>query len=77
MTALDDLQSLSDPSRQRQHCEQVWQQAVQSRDRETLRALRLFIADAAARARRTPGAREHWQAWMLLRCALLLPRRRF
>ncbi|MDR2325223.1 MAG: hypothetical protein LBE51_07455 [Acidovorax sp.] len=61
----------------RQRCEQVWQQATQARDRQALRNLRLYIIDATRRARREPGAREQWQAWMLLRCVLLLPKKRF
>ena len=55
----------------------AWHQAVQRGDRQALFSLRLHIAEAAARARRKPGAREQWLAWMLLRCALLLPRRTF
>ncbi|WP_370681210.1 hypothetical protein [Comamonas sp. GB3 AK4-5] len=62
---------------ERQRCEKVWLQATQTRDRQALRNLRLYIIDATRRARREPGAREQWQAWMLLRCALLLPKRRF
>lgn len=80
ITAIRDIRDTRSPDHQaleRQRCEQAWQQAVQSGDRHALGSLRLHIADATARARRTPGAREQWLAWMLLRCALLLPRRRF
>jgi hypothetical protein len=66
-----------DQDLERQRCEQAWKRAVECGDRQALRDLRLHIADAAARARRMPGAREQWLAWMLLRCALLLPRRGF
>ncbi|CAB5667743.1 Uncharacterised protein [Delftia tsuruhatensis] len=77
---LGDLQGThgcDEQAMQRQHCEQAWKRALQNGDREALRSLRLHIADAAAHARRVPGGREQWLAWMLLRCALLLPRRRF
>lgn len=77
ITAISDIRSPDNQALERQRCEQAWQQAVQSGDRHALGSLRLYIADATARARRTPGAREQWLAWMLLRCALLLPRRRF
>ncbi len=66
-----------DEAGERSRCEQAWHQAVRRGDREALRALRLQIIEATARARRTPGARSQWQAWLLLRCALLLPRRSF
>lgn len=62
---------------ERQRCEQAWHQATQTRDRQALRKLRLYIIDATRRARREPGAREQWQAWVLLRCVLLLKQRRF
>lgn len=71
------LQGPDEQAMQRQHCEQAWKQALCDGDREALCGLRLHIADSAARARRAPGGREQWLAWMLLRCALLLPRRRF
>lgn len=77
ITSIRDIRSPDHQALERQRCEQAWQQAVQSGDRQALRHLRLHIADTAARVRRTPGAREQWLAWMLLRCALLLPRRRF
>lgn len=67
----------TDDARERSRCEQAWHQAARQGDREALRALRLQIIDATTRARRTPGARAQWQAWLLLRCALLLPRRSF
>lgn len=69
--------SATDDARERSRCEQAWRQAARNGDREALRALRLQIIDATTRARRTPGARAQWQAWLLLRCALLLPRRSF
>ena len=71
------VRSPLDQALERQRCEQAWHQAVQRGDRQALFSLRLHIAEAAARARRKPGAREQWLAWMLLRCALLLPRRTF
>lgn len=67
----------TDDAQERRRCEQAWHQAARRGDREALRSLRLQIIDATARARRTPGARAQWQAWLLLRCALLLPRRGF
>lgn len=86
MNAIIDIHTLADvpgcggvddQALERQRCEQAWKRAVECGDRQALGDLRLRIADAAARARRMPGAREQWLAWMLLRCALLLPRRRF
>ncbi|WP_280187306.1 hypothetical protein [Delftia sp. PS-11] len=68
---------LQDDARERSRCEQAWQQAARQGDREALRALRLQIIDATARAQRTPGARSQWQAWLVLRCALLLRQRSF
>lgn len=66
-----------DDAQERSRCEQAWRQAARNGDREALRTLRLQIIEATTRARRTPGARAQWQAWLLLRCALLLPRRSF
>ncbi|WP_027017295.1 hypothetical protein [Comamonas composti] len=66
----------TDQQQQRRHCEQAWEQAAQLRDRQTLRDLRLQIIEATNRARRDPVTKDQWQAWMLLRCGLLLAQRR-
>ena len=70
------VRSPLDQALERQRCEQAWHQAVQ---RATARPCSACVCTLprAARARRKPGAREQWLAWMLLRCALLLPRRTF
>lgn len=67
-------------SLQMQECQRQWQAALETQDRQQLKALRAQLAAEGCQARNRlalPGMREQWLAWLQLRCSLIIPRSRF